>query len=459
MIICPNCGAANEDGRMICGECGMLLESNSGNYGKKKGNIRIPKQLLLIIAGVLAVGLLVAGVVALVSGLGNNVENAFQRTIADFSGVEKNQTQFEKFLSQSAEQLEDGKYSMYTAFSGGMLQVELNADYDHSRKQIRGDLNICGKELEYSVKKKVIQIRFPGEYEVYGINVDDINKLTKKINGFLDLPLVSEFAPIDLPTDLKLDFFDNPDMKKILDNIAGDQYKEFKKSLKTERWNDETVTINGNSVKCKVYKISWKSEAANNLLGALGSGGLLPDVGELINTVLPEMDPYIYCYINKGYLTGVRFTVAGNKCFLLLEGEENLWDNFTLTAENIAGEIQTFQGCTVRDGASMDLYLTDGTDRLFSLTYNDETGDFTVGTVAVPELLRGQVKADKQEVSIQLNWTVPELGDQSLTWRIGKLEQPPEQLGEHYSDLMTMAWSVLENFVIDLVKSIIMSYS
>lgn len=459
MLVCPNCGAVNEDGRMICSDCGTLLESNSGSYGKKRTGLRIPKQVLLIIAGVLAVSLLVTGVVALVSGLGNNLEKAFQRTMGEFSGVEENQTQFEQFLSMSAEQLKDGKYSMYTAFSGGMLQVEVNADYDQGKKMIRGDLNICGKELEYSVKKKVVQIRFPGEYEVYGINVDDINKLTKKINGFLDLPLVSEYVPIDLPTDLNIDFFDNPDLKEIMNGIAGDQFKAFKKSVKTERWNDETVTINGESVECKVYKISWKSEAANNLLVALGSGGMLPDVGELVNTILPEMDPYIYCYINKGYLTAVRFTVAGNKCFLLLEGEENLWDNFTLTAENISGEVRIFQGRTVRDGASMDMYLADGDNRLFSLTYNDDTGDFNLGTVEVPMLLQGQVQADKREVSIRLDWTVPELGEQSLTWRIGKLEHPPEQLGEHYTDLMTGAWSVLENFVFDLVKHIFASYA
>jgi hypothetical protein len=158
-------------------------------------------------------------------------------------------------------------------------------------------------------------------------------------------------------------------------------------------------------------------------------------------------------------MTAVRFTVAGNKCFLLLEGEENLWDNFTLTAENISGEVRTFQGRTVRDGASMDMYLADGDNRLFSLTYNDDTGDFNLGTVEVPVLLQGQVQADKREVSIRLDWTVPELGEQSLTWRIGKLEHPPEQLGEHYTDLMTGAWSVLENFVFDLVKHIFASYA
>lgn len=434
----------------------MLLDSKPGKSRGNKTNIRIPKQVLLIGAGVLALCLLVVGVVALVSGLSSNIESAFQRTIEDFSGAEEQKTQFQQFLDQSEEKLKDGKYSMYMAFSGGQFGMELQADYDRARKLVRGDVDIAGYELEYSVKKKIIQIRFPGEYEVYGFNTDDLKKLADKIGGFLDMPFLSEVIPADGLALLDLDIFGKTDAQELIDTIAGEQYDAFKKSVEIERWNDETVTVGGKPMECKVYKISWKSEAANNLLGALGSGGMLPNVGELINSFLPEMDPYIYCYINdEGYMTGARFTVAGSKCFLLLQGEENLWDDFTLTAENMAGEVQTFQGYTVRNGASMDMYLTDGTTRLFSLIYDDETGDFRIGTVNAPELLYGQVQADSKEVSIRLYWTIPDVGDQELVWRIGELERKPEQLGERYTDLMGLGWAAIENLFNDLLTNLI----
>lgn len=456
MKFCSQCGAANEDTSFSCYACGAMLEEEQTNTRRSRG-LNIPKPVLAIGGILLAVALVVGIVIWAVSGGKGGVDNALGQTMKEFGGDKEKPTQFAQFFDVAGNRLEEGEYTMYASFSGGPLDLQLHTDYSRSARMLRGEIGLSGYNLEYSVKKDIFQIRFPGEYEVYGFNVKDINKITEKFNEMLSMPFVGQLLPVRLPTDLKLDFFKESDLKLegLLAGIAGKEYEAFREGLTIEEWNDETITRAGQAEVCSVYKISWQSEDLNNLLGALGSGGLLPNVGGLVNSLLPEMDPYLFCYVNsEGYLVGVRFTTAGSKCFFLLNGRENLWDEFSLTAETMTGEIKVYEGAMDRSGASFELYLkSDSGEKLISVSYNDDSGDFSLATAAAGTIVTGRVTCQVGEASMRLNWNTPETGAQELAWTVTRLQKQPEQLGEKYSDLMSMAWKVIENMINDLLTN------
>lgn len=454
MKFCTQCGAANEDTSFSCYACGAMLEAEQTNTGTRRG-LNIPKPVLAIGGILLAAALVVGGIIWAVSGKNDGMDNALNQTMKEFSGGKEEPTQFSQFFTVANERLTEGEYTMYASFSGGVMDLELNTDYSRSAKQLRGEIDLDGWGLEYSAKKDIIQVRFPGEYEIYGFDVDDINKITETFNEMLSLPFVGNLLPVQLPTDLKLDLFGQSNLEGLLAGIAGEEYEAFRESLKVEEWNDETITRSGKSEECRVYKISWKSEALTDLLGALGSGGFLPNVGGLVNTLLPEMDPYLFCYINsEDYMVGVRFTAAGSKCFFLLEGEENLWDEFSLTAETMSGEIKVYEGAMERSGDAFELYLKgEAGEKLIAVGYDDASGDFSVSTASAGTLLTGRVTSKVGEASISLSWNTPETGLQELSWTITRLQQQPEQLGEKYSDLLSMAWQVIENAINDLLTN------
>jgi len=450
MKICTNCGATNSDSQLICGECGMLLPETKSD--KKGGAIKIPQPVLIAILAVVAVGLIVGGIVWALSNRHADLETAVNNTLEAFVGKEEAYTQFRQFMGISNDLLKTGDYSTHASYQGN-VDLEIDANYAVGKQLMRGELMLNGFGLEFSAHKKTMQIRFPGEYEVYGFSVDDVNKILESVNKVLDMPLLRNLLPVALPTDLELDLFERNNLADILENLAGEEYQAFKDSLSIEEWNDEAISIAGRSRNCEVYKISWKSESATKLLGALGSGGFLPNVGGLVNVFLPEMDPYVYCYLYDDCLVGVRFTAAGSKCFLVLEGRENIWDSFTLTAESMSGGIKVYTGTTERHGADITLRLRDGNITLLQVDYNDDNGSFRVLTQSGATLVDGQVFAREQEAGIRLNWSLPETGEQHVEWSIGALREQPEQLGEKYSNLGSAAWSVLENIFIDWITN------
>ncbi len=451
MKYCTNCGCANDDSCFICEECGGMLSDAAPGKGKKNpGSVKIPKPILISVAAVLVIALIAGCVLLLLPGKKTELADAFRNTFGALDG----QTQFRQFFSRSDTYLDEGGYSMSAVFSGNGLELSLDADYNRKEKLVQGSLDLMGFALDYSADNKLVQVRFPGEYEVYGFQISDINEITGTFNKAFKMPLISSLMPFKLPTDMKLDLFKKTDLKGVIMSIAGEEYEDLADSIKVEEWNGETLKVNGRNRDFDVYKITWKSSAMTNFLGALGSGGLLPNVGGLVNVLLPEMDPYVFCYVDDGgYLSGLRFTLSGNKCFFLLEGKDNPWDAFTLTAESVSGGVTVCRGGTVKNGTVTRTYLNDGTRDVFEIVYDDATGEFTLSTASLGEVLRGRANADSQGTSLYVTWELPDAGMQSLKVTFGELEQEPEHLGEHYSDLKAMAWSVIENVIIDWITN------
>lgn len=453
MKFCSLCGAANEDHMSYCYACGATLETGS-NPGTKRG-LSIPKPVLTIVCIVLAAALLIGGIVWFLSTRDNGVEDAWDRTMKEFVGKEE-PTQFQQFWRIANERLSEGEYSMQAAFSGSFLELGMDLDYSRSARALRGDLNLGELAVEYSAKKDAVQIRFPGDAEAYGFKVSDINRIIGILNDILTLPFVGDLIPLRFPTFPELDLFSEKSLMDTLTVIASAEYEAFRESIEIEQWDDETITRAGRSEECRVYKISWSAEALADLLGALSSGGFMPDLGGLVESLLPEMEPYVYCYVSsEDYLVGARFSVAGAKCLLLLEGRENIWDDFTLTAETQSGAVMRMKGAMERNGDAFLLYLNDSAGQnLISVGYDDASGDFSVNTASLGTLVTGRITGRAGMAGIRLNWVMPESGPQELSWSIRGLSGKPGQLSSQSKDLMDVAWSVLQRVITDWLPSI-----
>lgn len=446
MKFCANCGAANEPESTVCYACGSELEAEA--KPEKRAFHGISKTPVIIAGIVAAVVLAVGGILWGISKLENKEQTAVQRTFSELIGEE---TRFHRFFSDVNRLLDQGEFSLEAAFSGGARDWNVEIDYARPANQLQGNVDVDGFTLDFSANKDVVQLQFPGEYEVYGFRVQDVNKVTEKINNLLTLPLVGKLLPSPLPTDLKLNLFEKKNLSDILDDIAGEEYRTFRKHMETEEWNGETINRGDRVENCRVYKVSWKSEDLTSLLGALGSGGFLPNFSGLINLLLPEMDPYLFCYVNQeGYFVGARFTVAAEKCMFLLEGNEDLWENFSVTVDTLSDGVKVYRGGRTWQGERMELSLADekGQTQL-RVCYDDANGAFSLSTASLGDVLSGQVVCEEDTAFLGLLWTVHGSDAQSVALTIGKLSGQPEQLGEKYSDLMSRTWHILENWIGD----------
>lgn len=447
MKFCSECGAANENDAFSCYECGAELPAVQTNAKKgRKGSFRIPKPVLIGAAAVLALALvvgLVFGVIALLSGGEDDLGSAFGQTMGAFRDGEKDQTQLQTFMTQVSGCLADGEYTFDLTYDG-VAQLYLRTDYSYSDKQLQGRFNIMGTEFAYSANEKLLQFTIPGQFDnVYGIRPGDLDKL-------LDDPLLSQIAGLFtgyIGMDLQADMFPKPtDLEGWFKNAAGDEYEAFLKSVEITEMEEERV-LDGRS--CRVYEITWSSAAANELISAVGSLGKLPQIGELLNVLVPELDPECRCYVNDGYLIGLEFVSAGAQCLFVLEGEENPWDAFSLTVNSVYGESLYYHGALERSGESRHLYLEGEGETLLSLDYNDATGEFAVYTRDTGDLLRGQVTAGS-EATLRLEWNAGEAGVQALTFTLSELRGQPGQLSADYIDLLEMSLTDLTRFLLDL---------
>lgn len=438
MKFCDACGAANEEYASVCYACGAALPG-SEPVGKKKGSFSIPKPVLIIGAAVLAVALIVGCIFLVLSGNETDIASAYDRTRAAFEGDSAGQTQLEKFLDQANGYLKVGDYTIYLSYSGS-TQLELQTDYARGDKQLQGTITTMGLQLAYSADNKVMQFSVPGQFDnVYGFKLSQAEKLTEN-------PVLG-YALQGANLDLDFDFFATTDLETYFEGIAGEEYEAFLDSVEIKELDEQAL----GGEKCKVYEITWSSEASNKLISAVGSLGTLPQIGSLVNALTPELEPECRCYVNSdGYLVGLDFVSAGAQCLLVLEGEDNPWDAFSLTVNSVYGETLYYTGALERNGDAMRVYLSGESGTLVSLDYDNASGAFALYTEDHGQLLKGQVTAGGSEAKLTLEWDAGEAGVQQVTLVLSELENKPRQLSENYIDLLDMSISDLTRLMLDL---------
>lgn len=441
MKFCDACGAANEDSSAVCYDCGALLMDPAA--GKKKKSSGIPKPVLAIGAVVLVIAL-IAGVVALVISLTGgepDVVSAFGKSMdafADSSNAED--SQIHGFVEQLNDYMEDGKYTLRLAYSGNGTALAMETDYDKNARQLQGVLDILDTQITYSVDGKVLQASIPGQFQnVYGVALSEVEEL-------FNHSFVSAITKA-LKVNLDFDFFVGTDLKGYFEELAGDNYEELLASVEIEDLGEKEL----NGEICQVYEVTWSSEATTDLIASVGSLGVLPELGSLLNTLLPELEPECRCYVNDdGYLVAVDFVSAGAQCLFVLDGEDNIWDSFNLTVNSIYGESQYYSGALVQNGDEMYLYLKGESGVFASLEYNDATGDFLLYTQVAGYFLSGNVAVDGKDICLVLEWTVEGSGTQQVTWAMRKLDDEPEQLAAKYIDLLDMSLADWTRLLLDL---------
>lgn len=435
MNFCGQCGAANENDSVVCYECGAML-SVPQTVKKKKG---ISKPLL-IGGGVLLAVLLVVGVVFLIlSGGKKDLATAFDRTVTAFRGGE-DRTRVQTFADELDKYLEDGDYHM-SVTCGGTADFSLVTDYSRDGKVMQGTVGMMGMELAYSIDTRTVQFSVPGQFEnVYGVQL-------KKLDQLKNNPLFSSiFGEISGNLVLSADLFAKNDLKTQFRDMAGEEYEALRKSIQIQELEEKELQ----GQRCQVYEISWSADAAGKLVTALGSMGTLPELGELVTSLIPDLGSACRCYVNKeGYIVGLDFTCAGAQCVFVLEGRENPWDTFTLTVKSIYGDTAVYTGGLERFGKRMRFCLENETGILLSLDYDDDTGEFVICTRDDGRLLSGRVRTDGQ-LYLSLAWQSEELGQQQLELAVAPLTLQPAPLSEHYIDLLDMNIADMTRFLLDL---------
>lgn len=442
MKFCDACGAANEDYSATCYECGAELTDNQPTT-KRKGSFSIPKPVLLIGAAVLVVALIVGVIVMVFSGADTDVASAYDRTRQAFLGDTERQTQLERFFERTNELLKDGDYTI-TLELDGSGSFELQTDYARGDKQLQGSLSLLGMEIDYSATNKVMQFTIPGSFDnVYGLKISQIEK-------YAENPVIGNLLSV-LDLDLDLDFFVGTDLESMFEDAAGTELKKFKDSVEIRQIDDRE--LNGKA--CQVYEITWSSDAFNKLIAAVGSVGKFSQLGDLVNTLVPELEPECRCYVDsEGYLVGLDFVSAGVQCLLSLEGGENPWDSFTLTVNSVYGEPMVYRGALERSGYTMKLHLSGEAGTLLSLEYNDASGDFSLYTQEDGLQLSGRIYADSASAYAMLEWGAESGLPQSLSLSLTELEEQPEQLAVDYIDLLDLSIADMTRLVMDLKEKL-----
>lgn len=445
MIFCNECGAANEDGSTICYECGAML-TYEAPVKKRTG---IPKPVLIGGVALLMVALVVGVVLLVLSGSKATLNSALDKTLSAFCDGNAAHTQTREFVDLLNDFLKDGDYTM-TVEVDGITQMSLVNNYSRGDKKMQGtfagqvDLNgsAMSLDLAYSVDKKVIQFSVPGRFDnVYGIQID-------KVDSLLNNPIFSTLLSGNSSAlNLDMDFFSGSDLDTYFEDMAGDELEALKKSLEVEELDEKEL----NGQVCQVYKVTWSSDAASELVVAIGGLGKLPQIGELISSLIPELEPECRCYVNKdGYLVGLDFATAGAQCLFALEGKDNPWDTFSLTVNSIYGETLYYAGAMERTGSGVSFYLEDASGTLLRLDYSTLSGNFSFYTKDAGQLLSGQLQSADDRLSMTLEWEIEGTGLQQLRFGMAELDAKPQQLSKNYIDLLDMSLTDLTRFLLDL---------
>ena len=442
MKFCTNCGAANEDSQIICTECGMLLPETAPG-GRKKG---IPKLALGIGAGVLALGLAIGGIAWGVSLLGgNDEEDAYDKTMGQFAEMGEDKTRLQQFLDQTGSLLTGGEYTLGATWENENASVQWDMDYSRDAKQLNGGIYYSntakGSELElnYSASDEEVQLALPQKTaNIYGFNIPEFEKKYRN-------SLVLSLLPISLPEELDLDFFVQPKGDNLLENLAGGGYDMLLSAIEVEELGERNLTVAGETQTCQAYRVTWSGEDDS------GSFDFLPSVTDLLDAILPDVEPDCLFYINaEGCLIGADFVSKGSQYLFVLEGKENLWDKFSLTKNSLHDDPVVYSGAMVEDGEKLRLYLEGEAGEVWSFDYDDSTGAFTMNTAQTGQILHGEVLMSQEETALRMDWALANSGEQELVLTVTDLQQQPEPLTKGYTDLLDMSLTDWQRLMLEL---------
>lgn len=455
MKFCTSCGAGNVDSRTSCSECGASLPTSTTtatsttNVKTTKATSKGKGKLGAVIAGVLGFAGVAALVVTLLSG--SPLTKALSHTTDGLRNIAQEQTMLQKFQNCDELLSDRGKYSTTLQFRTGRYSISLDADYSEKSKTSSGEISFVDNvndidlELQFAADKKDLQISAPEVLtNLYGTSWKDMQK--KFEGSFLD-----SLLPDSLPKNVNWKKLASGDMEDVLKQVFGEKYHDFKKTVQVEKMGARSLRVNGESMECKAYRITWSSKALHNLLTPGGGSGILKDFTGLLNSIIPEVEPDCLVYVNKdGYLVAVDYVSMGAQCLFVLEGQENPWEQFSLTVKSLYGDTVVYNGGAQKIGSIMRVYLENQNERLFLFQFDDTTGEFSLETRSAGNLLKGRLFAEGSTMELEISWYLEGTGNCTLFWSKTTLNQEPEKPLKGYINVLDMSLTDIQRLLIDL---------
>jgi hypothetical protein len=452
MKVCPLCKHVNNDSDTLCAECNYPLPSSksSKNTGKKtgstSGNTSGKKPIAAILAAVVAVGVLVTAVTSAVSAFSakGKMAHAFESSADALLQEVSKQSGISGVLDyfSGISELEYHSIELYAGVEEHV--VSLDVDCARVQKLMTGTLsyeNSTGDidlDANFYMDKKDVRFVVPGVVsDVYGFSIKDFNKKyeNSSMRKILGLPSAQN---LDLAALTSLDVKGMLKQPKKL-------WDKFYKTLKAEKMGERPLVLGGTTQTVMSYDVSWDAKAMRELVKSLFGG-----VPSGLTSWLTKLDPDCRCFVNDdGMLVGIDFVAVGNKCTLLLEGTDNLWDDIRLEIQSLTAAKMVFTGGVVHSGNSLRIALSDDAGNTYALNYNSDGGRFSLDT-PMGTLAEGIFYATSDTLTIGYENLEENM---RFTATIRTSDERPDTLKGNYVDLLDMNLKEWQRFLIEVINS------
>lgn len=446
MKICNICGTANDDAAVQCIGCQSILPVQPQ---KSKGGGKV---LAAIAAVVAVVGAVVASVFLLGSSPAKAVGGALDKNEDAIMDRVSHLSNLVGYLENSEALSEEGDFNLVANIQTSTIELSGYVDYSRSDRVLAGEVRYGYAEQGYDLqfdfaadKKEFTLASDRYTSDIYGFKLKDF---AKKFDRLHLGKLIPFFKDGKTPN---IDFFKKRTTASTMEERYGEVWKNFKKTVKYKELNERLMQIGSRQINCVAYEINWDAAAATKLLSTiLGTNkGLLSG----LNVVFKQLEPDCRFYTDEeGYLVALDCVIAGNKCILTFEGEENLWDKCVLRSESIAGGEGDIRGILeISDKGIQGSLEWDGVMEL-QLEYAEQTGDFRMeaDVLDLPWEIEGRITSRNGGAQLTVGGYIPEYGNISISLEKNPLVNQPELMSKKYVDLFENDLRDWERLLIDI---------
>ena len=348
------------------------------------------------------------------------------------------------------ELMEDGDFAVNLTMDTNGGAVNLDMDYSRNKKLMSGVVNWNsgktpgGLDVVFSADKKELRLSAPALVnDVYGLRFKDFGEVEGNLTTLLKI-----FPDnISLP-EKKWDPFSPMALDKLLKDRAGKSWAAFKKSLRIKEFATRDVRVGEQSKYCTIYQISWDPAAADALARDLS--GMLTAIPVGIMTLLPNMEPDCRLFVDEhDRVIGGDCSVLGKKYTILMYGETNFWEDFSVEVLSAAEPARYLTGDVEVTKAGIGLRISDDAHDLLCASYDNATGNFQINTPDAT-LLEGSLAMTDSTVKMVLGVTA----DPVLVLELAPLSRYPIINTEKYVDIAGMSLNELNRIVMEIQNNL-----
>ena len=387
-MFCEKCGAQLPEGSNVCSNCGAVVSnefvsqevtSEQSAFTPQEVIKPVKKShailVVLSVIGVLLVGLSVAGLLVFNSPKAT-VYRALKGSESQFEKVYGKTKTFSKMMKNAEEIAEKKKFtvdvtaentSKYDYAKGNdkskSSKINVKASYDKKGKKLGTEINFENDDKKiqgyiYADNKKAVASMPDVLDENYSIVLDNLGEkiFDSELGDLIEDALGQdskeslEKLDVNLFADVSLDAFKKE---------CPDDWKEFKKSLVIKKTDKDISNADDD---LKVYSVEADTKDLTKVIKAyvvfsteayLGEGVLdeIENFYDELDEALESIEDFeveILLGIRKGCLTAINVGVSldgDDKEFtVVLEGDKNIWDDFTVYVDDEKALTGAFKG-------------------------------------------------------------------------------------------------------------------